>query len=134
MQNTTYVGPGLTSARALSLLEGDPNVDPASRKIVIDSLAAAAEPSLGGAVPGGRKALRTALSWLRGAPGRIKLKERERAMRRPRPGAFQRRRPNAKPFKPWRGSAEAAAMFGSLGSRMPKVEETLEALAEKASA
>mgnify|MGYP007122131853 CR=1 FL=1 len=72
----------------------------------------------------GRHSFRAAIAWLRHAPGRLMLRALENARAKPRPGAFQRRRPTAQPFRPgpaWQASrsARAAAHFAPAPAAEP---------------
>ena len=97
-------GPLVNTRAMLSMLERERvgGLTDASKKLVIDSLSAAAEPSDADRKRArtGRRSFRAAIAWLRHAPGRIMLRAIERARARPRPGAFQHRRPTAQPFRP----------------------------------
>lgn len=102
---TSSYGPIVNARALLSLLdkENASGLPEASKKLVIDSLAAAAEPSAldRETSRSGRHAYRAAIAWLRHAPGRV-IRALNAASVRSRPGAYDLRRPRAKPFRPSR--------------------------------
>ena len=108
-------GPLVNARALLSLLDREDagGLTDSSKKLVIDSLAAAAAPSSVDreANKSGRHAFRAAIAWLRQAPGRVVRALQESQQKRPRPGAYQKRRPSAKPFRPsiaWQASRAAS--------------------------
>lgn len=106
--NTTRIRAASTLALIASLgTVGSGQLDDAAKKIVIDSLSAAAEPSDADREVGksSRHSYRAAIAWLHQQPGRLVLRALENARRTPRPGAFQARRPRAEPFRPGYGRA-----------------------------
>ena|SRR6478735_5273188 len=96
MQN---VMPGLSNVTALlTALEGA-RLDDTAKKFVIDALAAGAPGERNDeGVKGTRKSYRTAMAWLRGAPGRAKLARDANARPKKRAGAYQVRCPKAEGF------------------------------------
>lgn len=82
-------------------------LDAGAKQIVIDSLQAAASPSSADReiAKSSRHSFRAAVAWLRQQPARLTTRAVENNRRTPRPGAFQRRRPCAEPFRPGYGRA-----------------------------
>lgn len=92
----------------LTLMDRTTGLDDASKKIIIDSLTADADPSAADreTAHSNRRSFRAAVAWLRHAPGRL-ARALADSRRNARAGAYQKRRPNALPFRPGYGRAGA---------------------------